>query len=120
MTRNTRFRRRLKKLLKKVEVVDENPIESEFQKNIKQLIEQIKWNLNDRNVIEDQTIFESEHIFISHDITCRETCLRLKEKLEKSEYKVWMDMNNSIDLDFNSNIKAIQNSSCFLMCVTER
>lgn len=120
MARNTKVSKRLKKLLKQIPVDEENVIDFEFYKNIKLIIEQIKWNLNDRNFLDDQNIYESEHLLISHDIGCRDICLRLKEKLEKSDFKVWMDMNKQADLDFNSNIKAIEKCSCFLMCVTER
>ena len=120
LSRNTKLSKRLKKLHKKVIIETGNACENEFNKCMKYLIEDIRWNLNEKKVAEDQTIHESEHLFISYENSSKETCVKLKENLENLGYKVWMNTNDSFDSSIDSSIKAIENAACFLMCVTEK
>ncbi len=119
LARNTKLSKRLKKLHKKVAADSENTIENEFNLYIKHLIELLKWNLSERHELDDKKIYGNEHLLISYEIGCREACVSIKEKLENSGYKVWMDTNKILESDLNSSIKAIEDCSCFLMCITE-
>jgi len=92
------------------EISTKNNDEMEVFNNIQCLIEQINWNM--RNKV---TFVKSEHLMISHDIGCRDNCLKIKENLENLGYKVQIT-----DTDFISSIKMIEKCSCFIMCVNER
>ena len=78
--------------------------------NIKFLIKQIKWNLgnNSRNL-------KNEHLVISYETASRDLCFKLKNRLENLGHKVWMDLNDSIDINLDLSIKAIESCTSFLM-----
>jgi len=47
-------------------------------------------------------------------------CIKIKEKLESFGYKVWIDVNDIHGSSLEAMAQAVENSSCVLMCVTER
>lgn len=64
--------------------------------NILSEIQKIKWNLSliKRNIVVDDGLNE-QHIMISYNSASRETCLKVKEKLNSMGYKVWIDVNGT-------------------------
>jgi hypothetical protein len=57
---------------------------------------------------------------ISYNSSSRELCLKIKEKLEKNGFKIWIDINDIHGSSLDSMAKAIEDSFCVLMCVTEK
>ena len=99
--------------------------------SIKKKYDQIKWNLkeieneqnklessNENSVSNEQS--KLEHIMISYNTVSRELCLKIKENLESSGYKVWIDINDIHGSSLDSMARAVENSFCVLMCVTEK
>lgn len=60
------------------------------------------------------------HIIISYNRDSREVCLKIKEELEKSNFKVWIDVEEIHGSSLESMAKAIENSSCVLICMSEK
>ena len=50
----------------------------------------------------------------------RELCLKIKENLEKSFYKIWIDVNEIHGSSLDSMAKAVESSEYILICITER
>ena len=63
---------------------------------------------------------DSKHIMISYNRECRELCLKIKEELEKLNYKVWIDVESIHGSSLESMANAIENSMCVLICMTEK
>ena len=57
---------------------------------------------------------------ISYNRDSREVCLKIKEELEKSNFKVWIDVEEIHGSSLESMAKAIENSSCVLICMSEK
>ncbi len=60
------------------------------------------------------------HLMISYNRDSRDLCLRIKSELEKSDYKIWIDVDNIHGSSLESMANAIEQSSCVLMCMTEK
>ena len=106
------------KLLKNKKVEDEVTDE----RLLKSALEQIEWNLKEDNLCEtkkSETIGQ-QHIMISYNMASRELCLKIKEKLEACGFKIWIDVNDIHGSSLDSMARAIENSFCVLMCVTEK
>ena len=98
---------------------------------IRQVIEQIQWNLNAGN--KQSSIINSvqalslnppsnnqQHIMISYNSASRELCLKIKKEIESMGHKVWIDVNTISGSSLESMATAVENSWCVLMCVTEK
>jgi hypothetical protein len=93
---------------------------------------QIVWNINeatkpemneDKPTNQESTETDSEshgHIMISYNTGSREMCLKVKNELEASGYKVWMDVSDIHGSSLDSMAKAVEDSCVVLMCVTEK
>ena len=96
--------------------------------NIKKYCNQINWNIYKEEQqeivlqqIETQADEKSEkHIMISYNSTTRELCLKIKDKLEHNGYKVWIDVTDIHGSSLDSMAKAVEGSSCVLICVNEK
>ena len=62
----------------------------------------------------------NKHIMISYNRESRELCTKIKNELEKMNYKVWIDVDNIHGSSLESMALAIENSMCVLMCMTEK
>ena len=73
----------------------ENPNDKFVYENILLEIRKIKWNLNviNSNILPNISWNEQEHIMISYNSASRETCLKIKDKLNAMGHKVWIDVN---------------------------
>ena len=60
-----------------------------------------------------------KHIMISYNKHSRELCLRVKKELEEVGYTIWIDVENIHGSSLESMAKAIEDSCCVLMCMTE-
>ena len=97
-------------------------IDKTIYQNIKELVEQIKWNSNEttEKVHSTEETHGKEHIMISYNTASRELCLKIKEELESHGFKVWIDVNDIHGSSLDAMAKAVENSICVLMCVTEK
>jgi hypothetical protein len=119
------------KIFETLIIQDSNKIGNKNDKlihsNIRQVIEQIKWNLNteiekgkSKALPIDQSLVNQQHIMISYNSSSRELCLKIKRELESMGHKVWIDVNTISGSSLESMSNAVENSFCFLMCVTEK
>ncbi|CAF0705631.1 unnamed protein product [Brachionus calyciflorus] len=60
-----------------------------------------------------------KHIMISYNRNNRDLCLRIKEELEKEGHKIWIDVEDIHGSSLEAMAKAIEESKCVLMCMTE-
>lgn len=61
-----------------------------------------------------------KHIMISYNGESRKTCLAIKEELEKRGFKIWIDVENIAGSSLESMAKALEESLCVLMGMTEK
>lgn len=107
-----------------VKIIEENKTRAEL--DINQLCQRIEWNINEyqkkNNDASSSTSSseEKKHVMISYNTGSRELCLKIKSSLESSGYKVWMDVSDIHGSSLDSMAKAVENSYCVLMCVTEK
>jgi len=96
--------------------------------SIRQLIEQIQWNLNAVNIQhnskvlisnDDQQLSKPQHIVISHHSSSRALCLKIKKELEFVGLKVWTDVKKISGSSREAMEYAVEKSMCVLVCVTE-
>ena len=102
---------------------------------LKKFCDQINWNIKEKQKeIEavqaqtnksDETSVQnnstpSQHVMISYNTASRDLCLKIKENLESFGYKVWIDVNDIHGSSLDSMARAVENSFCVLMCVTEK
>jgi hypothetical protein len=106
--------------LSKITVEDpDNENEKKVIKVINRLREEINWNLNKNKHSNAQT-HENKHIMVSYNTGSRDLCLKIKENLESSGFKVWIDVNDIHGSSLDAMAKAVEDSFCVLMCVTEK
>jgi hypothetical protein len=97
----------------------------------KKFCDQINWNMKEKpkeSETQNQNLSSSvqnssknsQHIMISYNTASRELCLKIKENLESFGYKVWIDVNDIHGSSLDSMARAVENSFCVLMCVTEK
>jgi len=102
---------------------ERNLQESEIFQSIKNLIDQINWNLTDKHlrlVLNRVADIKKDHVLISYNTVSRELSLKIKEDLEKSGYKVWIDVNNVHGFSLDSMTESVENSVCMLICISEK
>lgn len=63
---------------------------------------------------------KEEHIMISYNKQSRDMCLKIKDELENEGHKIWIDVQDIRGSSLESMAKAIENSKCVLMCMTEK
>jgi hypothetical protein len=96
-----------------------------ISEKVNEYIDQINWNLNvttpdQKNDLNEEFLLNHGHIMISYEKTNQDLCLNIKSILESSGYKVWIDLENKHGSVSESMAKAIENSICVLICVTEK
>ena len=69
--------------------------------------------------VQDKDMPISKHIMISYNSSSKETCLMIKKELEKNGFKTWIDAETINGSSLESMTKAIEESHCVLMCMTE-
>jgi hypothetical protein len=99
------------------EILDET--EKEIFQSTKNLIGQINWILNEKRK-NDQVVDANSHIMISYNTASRGMCLKIKNELEGAGFKVWIDVNDLHGSSFDAMAKAVENSMCVLLCITEK
>ena len=98
-----------------------NNLNQSDSKLLKKFIDQINWNLDEISVNHSNVLTSNQqHIMISYNIGSRDLCLKLKDKLEKHGYKVWIDVNDIRGSSLDAMAKAIEESFCVLICITEK
>ncbi len=60
------------------------------------------------------------HIMISYNWDNQELCLKIKNKLEKSGYDVWIDVEQMHGSICHRMAEAVEQSRCVLICMTEK
>ena len=89
-------------------------------KCVRVYIEKIKWCFNLKVIKTSETTNQPKHIMISYNTVSRPLCLQIKEFLETSGFKVWIDINDIHGSSLDAMAKAVEDASFFLMCVTEK
>ena len=64
--------------------------------------------------------FQGKHIMISYNRDSRDLCLKVKKDLEKNGHKIWIDVESIHGSSLEAMAKAIEDSKCVLMCMTEK
>lgn len=64
--------------------------------------------------------YTHQHVMISYNKESRNVCLRIKEELEKLGKKIWIDVENIHGSSLEAMANAIEQSSCVLLCMTEK
>ena len=92
----------------------------EYKKLLK-TCEQLIWQLSEhKRKIEEDKQQSDKHIMISYNTESRSLCLKIKEYLEKINFKVWIDIDEIHGSSLDSMAKAVENAMCVLICVTEK
>ena len=60
-----------------------------------------------------------KHLMISYNKWSRDLCLQIKEHLEKSGHKVWIEIESIHGSSLESMAKAVEDAAAVLMCMTE-
>jgi hypothetical protein len=93
-------------------------------KSIIKICEQILWTIeaNHKASNNKTTLVYSvtPQVMISYNSASRSLCIRIKEELEKSGFKVWIDISEIHGSSLESMARAIETSDYILMCVTEK
>lgn len=76
-----------------------------------------KKNIEQKKEEEDT---KPKHIMISYNRESRDVCLEIKVQLETLGYDVWIDVEDISGSSLESMAKAIENSRCVLMGMTEK
>ncbi|CAF0818823.1 unnamed protein product [Brachionus calyciflorus] len=84
------------------------------------LCEQILWNISQGTKNLEINKQDLQHIMISYNSLSRDLCLKIKSRLESNGYKVWMDVEHIHGSSLDSMAKAVENSFCVLICITEK
>jgi hypothetical protein len=67
-----------------------------------------------------KALTDNKHIMISYNRESRDLCLKIKEDLEKHNFKVWIDVESISGSSLESMAMAVENSMCVLVCMTEK
>jgi len=102
-------------LLKTLKINDEKSQEP----LLKSVSKQIEWNLKEKRC-EQKPETSAGHIMISYNFASRAMCLEIKKRLESHGYKIWIDVEEIHGSSLDAMAKAVENSFCVLMCVTEK
>jgi male-specific lethal 1 len=102
-------------LLKTLKINDEKSQEA----LLKSVCQQIEWNLKEKRC-EQKPETSAGHIMISYNFASRAMCLEIKKRLESYGYKIWIDVEEIHGSSLDAMAKAVENSFCVLMCVTEK
>lgn len=91
-------------------------------KKLKIVCKQLLWLIEEANQdqFEQSTNHVNEHIMISYHWFDKDICFRIKNELEKDNYKVWIDLNEINGSSLDSMAKAVERSKCVLMCFSEK
>jgi hypothetical protein len=83
---------------------------------------QIIWSINQvkTDKKEEKKLNHNGQVMISYNSASRDLCIKIKEKLELSGFKVWIDINEIHGSSLESMANAIETSEYILMCVTEK
>lgn len=98
-------------------------VSSSSDQDLKLIIDQITWNIYGNKLEQNESKSESkpaQHLMISYNTASRELCLKIKSKLESFGVKVWIDVSDIHGSSLDSMAKAVENSFCVLVCVTEK
>ena len=89
---------------------------------ISKICDQIEWNLSEKflKAKENSADATNKHIMLSYSLVNRQECLKIKERLESFGFKVWMDLSENPASILDTTSKAIEDSYCVLMCITEK
>ena len=94
---------------------------------MRKLCEQITWQIKMKGKkleegrvkpIKDNN--EQKQVMISYNSASRDLCLKIKEELEKNNYKVWIDINEIHGSSLEAMARAVESSDYILMCITEK
>ena len=95
-----------------------NNDEKNIFKGVEKFIEQLSWNFIKKTVSDEK--LQSNHVMISYNTASRELCLKIKADLESYGVKVWIDVDDIHGSSLDAMAKAVENSSCILICITEK
>ena len=108
-------------------IVDISNKENCSLKSLRNLCEQISWEIKmkDKKLEEDRVKpikdnNEQKQVMISYNSASRDLCLKIKEELEKNNYKVWIDINEIHGSSLEAMARAVESSDYILMCITEK
>ena len=120
--------KQLSSLIKELSEKKENMLEDSSKNSIVQRITKIcsniSWIFLDKTIEpingESNMVNKKGHIMISYNSKSRDTCLTVKKELEKYGHGVWIDVENIHGSSLDSMAKAVEQSACILMCMTEK
>ena len=80
------------------------------------------WELEEKTARQSSEKIEStgNHVMISYQWDSQEVLVEVKNRLQASGYRVWMDLEQMGGSTLEAMAKAVENSSVVLICVSER
>ena len=80
------------------------------------------WELEGKTARQSSEKIEStgNHVMISYQWDSQEVLVEVKNRLQASGYRVWMDLEEMGGSTLETMAKAVENSSVVLVCVSER
>ncbi|RMZ93632.1 hypothetical protein BpHYR1_018601, partial [Brachionus plicatilis] len=111
-----------------IKTIEANSSNSDNSENLRANCKGCMWIINGKNdahLSEEIKELESvkcelNHIMISYNRDSRDLCLKIKQDLEKIGQNVWIDVENIHGSSLEAMAKAVENSKCVLMCMTEK
>ena len=95
--------------------------------DVKRICDLIHWSLVAKQKrltrirLRELPLNERKHLMISSSPESRDTCLKIKARLEARGYTVWADMNDELGtVDLEAMAKRIEECYFFLVCVSEK
>ncbi|CAF0894381.1 unnamed protein product [Brachionus calyciflorus] len=100
----------------------ENSLKSTKNVLTEKLIKQIFWNVHQNKLSKKTNEIKSQgnHVMISYNSKTRDLCMKIKSRLEINGHKVWIDIGNIHGSSLDSMAKAVEESYCVLICITEK
>ena len=85
-------------------------------KDLKKITQIIIWTLNQQKMKK----LEPKTVFISHNSSTRDLCLKIRDELEKNGFTVFMNTNAPNGSHIEESACGVEKSHCVLICVCEK
>ena len=96
-------------------------------KNLQYFASGILWSVDKVTQLQNQIsiknvapINKKKHVMISYNCESRKLCMEIKNKIMEKGYDVWIDIERIEGSSLESMAKAVENSLCVLICMTEK
>ncbi len=119
---NKQVNEELNKDLDLIEYVTKLQNKKDFEfKLLEKTCQNFLWILKSKEKqVENLPLIKTSHIMISYNTASRVKCLKIKDELEKLNFKIWIDVNEIHGSSLDSMAQAVEQSQIVLICITEK